>query len=169
MRIACPWIKRRLMQRNIEKRRVRLKRGLRAVPVMDIEVDDGNASQAMRSARVLSADRDTIEQTKTHRGGRLGVMSGGANGAKDVASLARHHSVYPGANAPGGTQGRHIGTLGSNGVRVDPGVSVTRSHCRNAAHVIDQLPRMDTQNLLFGRKRRLGALQIREFVGVQGG
>src|SRR3546814_6864931 len=66
-RTARARIKRPLMGRGVKEIGIGLEAGLRAVAVMDIEVDGGNAAKAMRGARGKRAQGDIVEEEKPNR------------------------------------------------------------------------------------------------------
>jgi hypothetical protein len=45
--------------------------------VVDVEIDDRDALEAVRLQRMRSADRDAVEDAEAHRAPALGVMAGG--------------------------------------------------------------------------------------------
>ena len=49
---------------------------LRAVAVVDVEIDDGDALGAMRGLRVARGDRRVVEEAEAHRGRDFGVVAG---------------------------------------------------------------------------------------------
>ncbi len=65
---------------------------LGAVAVMDVEIDDRHALEAMRQ-RVRGADGDVVEQAEPHRAVALGVVSRRTHRAERVAAFARQHEI----------------------------------------------------------------------------
>ena len=55
---------------------------------MDIEIDHGDALEAMHTARMHRRDRDIVEEAKAHRMMRLGVMPRRTHRAERVLRLA---------------------------------------------------------------------------------
>jgi hypothetical protein len=49
---------------------------LRAIAMMDIEIDDGDALGAMFCAGVMSRNRDVVEQTEAHGCVAFGMVTG---------------------------------------------------------------------------------------------
>ena len=66
---------------------------LGAVAVVDIEVDDGDAVQAVVLDEVVGCQGDVAEQAKAHGFAGLGVVSGRADGTEGVVDLAGHDHV----------------------------------------------------------------------------
>ncbi len=55
---------------------------------MHVELDDGDARQAVRVQRVHRPDGHCAKEAKAHRAGAFGVMPGRAAGNKGVARAA---------------------------------------------------------------------------------
>ena len=60
---------------------------------MHVEIDDGDALQAVRIERVLGGDGDVVENAKAHRRLRLGVMARRTHGAERHVIIARKHRI----------------------------------------------------------------------------
>src|SRR5690242_18291607 len=67
---------------------------LRAVAVMDVEIDDGNTLEPVLRAGMQCAHCNIVEQTESHRLGWCGMMSRRADSAECVLRLAGHDHVY---------------------------------------------------------------------------
>ena len=63
------------MARDEQHGRIRVERGLRAVAVMDVDVDDGDARGAVGAERG-GGDRDVVVEAEPHRAIGLGVVAG---------------------------------------------------------------------------------------------
>ena len=79
---------------------------LGAVAVMDIEIDDGHALDAVSGHRVRGADRDVVEEAEAHRAVALGMMTGRANRAERGAALAGYDEVRREHDGARGMTGR---------------------------------------------------------------
>ena len=66
---------------------------MRAVAVMDVEIDHGHPLGAMSGAGVQRRDRDRVEQAEAHGPRRLGMMAGRAYGAESVVGFACHDLI----------------------------------------------------------------------------
>ena len=66
-RRASPGVIGVLVSREIENRRIVPEDFLRAVPVMDVPVDDQNSFNAVLRLSVPRADRGVIKKAKSHR------------------------------------------------------------------------------------------------------
>src|SRR5439155_8648858 len=75
-RRAGAGIERILMRRAVEQRGVRLDYGLRALAVVDIEIEDGDAARAVLGLRMARADRHAVEQAEAARRVGRGMMAG---------------------------------------------------------------------------------------------
>jgi hypothetical protein len=60
---------------------------------MDIEIEDGDAPQAVHVQCMCGADGDVIEKTEAHCPIVFGVVTGRANGTERVRSLARQNGI----------------------------------------------------------------------------
>ena len=85
-RRAGAGIKRILVRRGVEQAAVALEGRLRAVAVMDVEIDDRDPGEPVHLARPQRADRGIVEQAKPHRPFGLGMMAGRADGAERVVA-----------------------------------------------------------------------------------
>ena len=81
-----------LERRNHQHARIVGEDRLGAVAVMDVEIDDRHAFEAVRQ-RVRGADGDVVEQAESHRAVALGVVSGRTHRAERVAAFARQHEI----------------------------------------------------------------------------
>ncbi len=76
------------MGRGVEQAFVGFERGLRAVAVMDVEIDDRHPLEAVHVAGPQGADRGVVEQAETHRPIGFGMVPGRAHRAKGIVGLA---------------------------------------------------------------------------------
>jgi hypothetical protein len=67
---------------------------LRAVAVVDVEIGDENAIDAVPALSVPRADRDVVEDAEAHTAARGRVMSRRSNRAERVSRAARHDSLH---------------------------------------------------------------------------
>ena len=86
-------IERVLERRDHQHPRIGGEDVLGAVAVMDVEIDDRHALDAMGGQRVRGADRDVVEQAEAHRAVALGVVARRAHGAEGGAAFAAHDEV----------------------------------------------------------------------------
>ena len=90
-----PWEPAVLVDRDRQHVGIGVERGLRAVAVVDVPVDDRDPSDVVRGDRVHRGERDVGEDAETHRPIGLGVMAGRAHervGVRHGAGRARHRS-----------------------------------------------------------------------------
>ena len=68
---------------------------LRAIAVMNVEIDDGDALDAMLGASIGRSDGNIVEQTKAHNAVAFGVVAGRAYLAERVGDARHriHHSI----------------------------------------------------------------------------
>ena len=67
---------------------------LGTIAVMHIEIRNCDAPQAMGCHRMRRADRDIVENTKSHRTGAFCMMAGRADVAKSILDFFIHHQVH---------------------------------------------------------------------------
>src|SRR5579872_1882904 len=84
---------RHLMGRAIHRVLVAPENVLRAVAVMDVEINNGDALGAMDGARVARRDRSVVEEAEAHRRLGLGVMARRAHRDESVGAAPAHHRV----------------------------------------------------------------------------
>jgi len=113
------WLARLLSGRGIEEARVDLDIACVPVDVMDVEIDDGGATQTRTSARPLRRDRDVVEEQNPMAAAARRRWQGGRTAQKALvastaitASTARH-------TAPTGAA-RLARARRQHGVGVDP-------------------------------------------------
>jgi hypothetical protein len=108
-----------LVGRGVEKAGVGGEGILRAVAVVHVEIEDGNALEPVDRAGVQRADGDVVEQAKSHGPAALGVVAGGPHRAKGIAALARRHRIHGTAQRPHRAQRRLPRAGGNGGVEVE--------------------------------------------------
>ncbi len=86
-------IKRHLVRRAVKHRRIIPEDILRAIAVMDIPIDDGNALGAMLLLCMPGGYRGMIEQAKTHRRGLFGMVAGRTRCHEDIVCSAGKYIV----------------------------------------------------------------------------
>ena len=89
-----------LVEADEEDGRVVLEAGLRAVAVVDVEVDDRDAPDAVVALQVAGGDRDVGEEAESHRPVGLGVVARRADGGEGATRLAGHHASQQRSTAP---------------------------------------------------------------------
>ncbi|MGC4030769.1 MAG: hypothetical protein QM754_03335 [Tepidisphaeraceae bacterium] len=99
---AGAWIARLrvLVNAGIENRGVVVKRCLRSVPVVNVEIDDRYAFKTEALLGVSRRNGDVIEQAKPHRPVRLGMMAGRANGSEASFDSPLKHRRGAGHRCP---------------------------------------------------------------------
>src|SRR5205823_5300406 len=95
-------IERELVGRGIKEARIVGEAGLRAIAVMDVEIDHRDAGEAVRLARPQRPNRDIVEEAEAHRPPRLGMMAGWAHRAEGVVGFARDDRIDGSDYRPGG-------------------------------------------------------------------
>ena len=82
----------RLMRRAEQHRFIRPENILRAIAVMDVEIDDGDALGAMGGLRVARRDRDIVEEAEAHRISRR-RRDGRAGATRDEGGVGRRRVI----------------------------------------------------------------------------
>ena len=112
-------IERHLVGRAVEHRRIVPEDVLRAVAVMDVPVDDGDALGAMLLLRMAGGDRGIVEQAKAHRGRALGMVAGRPRRDEDIVGRARIDVVDRGVGGADRRQRRLPALRAHRGIGVD--------------------------------------------------
>ena len=81
------------MRRAIHDGLVRPEDVLRAVAVMDVEIDDGRAGDAVLALRIARRDGGVVEKTKAHWPCRLGMVAGRPRRDEGVGGLLGQNLV----------------------------------------------------------------------------
>jgi len=141
-----------LVRRAHQHARVVLEDVLAPVAVVDVEVDEGDALQAVEVGGVPDPDGDVVEEAESHRGGALGVVARRTHAAERRRRLAGEHQVgrqHDGARrAQGGDGGERVHVR----VRVHVDVAFQR---RRAERLLHMLGRVGPRELRLRRQRRL--------------
>ena len=153
-----PGIERVLVRRDVEHAAVVPERVLRAVAVVHVEVDDRDALEAVRRARVCRRDGDVVEQAEAHRLHRRRVMAGRPHEAVRRCHVAAHHGIDRVQRAADDVRRDVVRTRRDQRVRIDPAAALLAC----SPHGID-VARVVHQRQLVGRCRaRRDARQLRE-------
>ena len=88
------------MGRGVDQIVVGFECGLRAVAVVDVEIDDRHPVEAVRLARPQRPDGGVVEQAKAHRPVGFGVMARRAHRAKGVVGLSATTASTAAMTAP---------------------------------------------------------------------
>ena len=124
---------------------------------MHVEIDDGDALQAVMRQRMHRRHRDVVEETETHRQTTFRVMPRRTHGAKSVLDLARHDEIDSQDSGPSGTECRLPGVRIHGRIRIEMDDAMRRRTFFQACQV---RCRMHAQQLLERRQRRLVMHQI---------
>ena len=108
---------RELVRRHVEHVGIRIEDPLRAVAMMHVEVDDGDARQALRTG-VGRRDGDVVEQTKAHRAIALGVMARRTH-ERERRTVAGERVLDAGEDGARGERGDIAGVWRGEGVGVE--------------------------------------------------
>ena len=152
------------MRRRVEKIGVALEHRLRAVAVMDVEIDHGDAAQPVIGACVQAGQRHVVEQAESHRLVRLGVMAGRAHRADRVLGLAAGHGVDRGENGAGRAERGFARAGRDDRVAVDHRAAHRRDHAEDA---VDEFGRMAERQEAGIGHRRLAPIERRELGRLQ--
>ncbi|MDR6408670.1 UNVERIFIED_ORG: hypothetical protein ABIC62_002060 [Burkholderia sp. 1595] len=134
---------------------------LRAVTVMNIEVDDRDALQLVYFASVSRGDRSLIEDTKTHCPRRLGMMTAWTRRAERVARLPVHYRIDAGTRRANAAHDGFPGTWRHHRVAgIERHITSLRG---NLLDLVDERRVVDQLHLLECAQRRLAPFQRREF------
>ncbi len=119
-------IERHLMGRGVHDAAIAPEDVLRAIAVVHVEIDDGDALEPMRGLGVARGDRGVVEETKTHRRRRFGVVSGRPRRDEGVVDAPARHFVH-GVNRPARRAKRGLpGPRRHRGVRVELNAPLAR-------------------------------------------
>ncbi len=67
---------------------------LRAIAVMHIPIDDGDALRAVGALGMARGDGNIVEKTEAHGPVLLGMVAGWSHGDKGILGLAAHHGIH---------------------------------------------------------------------------
>ena len=168
-----------LKRAHHQRARVAAENVFGAVAVMHVEIDDGDALEAMLLERVHGGDGDVVEQAEAHGAAAHRMVPRRAHAAKGAVRLPVQHQV--------GGKHRRAGRVqrGVPGMRIHRGIRVQmngaalrragadmadvfhRMHPRQAAHVRlrrmvmrEVLPNAGGDQLVFDRAQPLRALRV---------
>ena len=102
-----------------------------AVAVMHVEVNYGDALEAVLLDRVRRRHADIVEDAKSHRAAARGVVAAGAHRAKCVFHLARHHLIDRKHTGAGRAQRRVEGMRVHRRIRVKLRITLGRRVLEN--------------------------------------
>ena len=145
------------MQGDREHAGIVVERRLGAVAVVDVPVDDGDASEAARGAQVVCRDGDVAEQAEPHALARERVVTRRAAERVDVVDLAVEHGVAGGHHAAG----REQGDLVRAGPERRQPARVAAVVVRQRLDVVDVGALVEAADLLDGGHPRLDRPQLR--------
>jgi hypothetical protein len=94
------------MGREVLHRGVALEDVLRAVAVVDVEIEDRDSGKPVRGERLSCACGHAVEKAEAHGALAFGMVAGRAHGAEGVAAIARDHRVDRRAGGAGRAQYR---------------------------------------------------------------
>ncbi len=127
---------------------------LRAVAVMDIEIDDRDPGEAAPLERVLRGDGDIAEDAEPHGRLGLGVMSRRPASHEGRPGLPVEHGIDGRDGAPDATERR----LERAGRHVRIAVEGDRARCRRGRpDPVEIAPRVTEKHVVVGSLRRLPA------------
>jgi hypothetical protein len=149
-------IERHLMGRAIEQVAIGPEDVLRAIAVMDVEIDDRDALGIVALAGIESGNGGIVEEAKAHGPARFGMMAGRAHRAKDIMRFPTEDGVDARDRGTRGALGRLERARRHEGIHVDLGESVRR---RGLADLGQIAVGMDAHDIFIARQRRLLALQ----------
>ncbi|MNV35487.1 hypothetical protein D3C71_1269350 [compost metagenome] len=128
---------------------------LGAIAVVHVEIDDGDALQAIFVTRIGGSDGHVVEQAEAHRGAGGGVVAGRAHRAEGDRVFAEHHRIHRGHTGAGRMQGGAGRAGRGHGVHVD---QAQRLGLR-LEHQVDQFAVVDPGQLAQLCRRCLAPVQ----------
>ena len=120
---------------------------LRAVAVMDVEIDDRDALGAVGRLGVTRGDGRIVEEAKAHRRRDFGMMAGRARGDEGVSDLLGHHLVDCEYRAPCRAKGRLERAGRHRGVVVDGRAPLRRRPRADRLDIVERMDALDRRNL----------------------
>ena len=103
------------MDAEVKDGRVIVEGLLCAVSMVDVPVNDGDATEPIAVLEIFGPDGNVVEETKPHGVVPFGMMSRGADGAEGVGRPSTHHGVNGGQDSPGRHRGGVVGSRGADG------------------------------------------------------
>ena len=122
------------MGRRIEQGRIVPEIRLRAVTVVNVEIDHGDALKAVRALRMTAGDGNGVEQAEPHGSIRFGMMARRSHSTEHGIGLARHDRVYRLARGTDGPQGCFTGPRRHDRITVDLDKAGIRDRIQDGAH-----------------------------------
>ena len=116
--------------------RIFVERVLGAVAVVDVEIEDRDALEAVRLDGVHGADRHVVEDAEAHGAIGRGVMPGRAHGAEGAAHFRRHHHVGRGDHGTRRVQRRRKRLGVHRRVGIEVCVATLRRGLEDELHVV---------------------------------
>ena len=95
------------MGRGIEQARILLEDCLRAIAMVDVEVDDSDPVKTMNGAGLMGPDGHIVEDAESHGNACLGVMTGRAHRAEGIGDLTAGHRIHGGRKGACRAQGSY--------------------------------------------------------------
>ena len=132
---AAVRVERMLERRHHQHAGIALEDVLGAVAVVDVEVDDRDAFEAVRLEGVRGADGDVVEEAEAHRAAALGVVPGRPHGAERGRALLLQHEVDAEHDGAGGVACRGQRVRVERGVRVEVVQSLLGARGLDLEHV----------------------------------
>ncbi len=94
--------------------------------MVHVEIQDRDASIAVRSQRMRGADSDVVEQAKAHGLVALGMVSGRPDRAERVVCLAQGDEIHGCNDGAGGAPGGIKRARADHGIRIESSQAVCR-------------------------------------------
>jgi hypothetical protein len=81
--------------------------------VVDVPINDGHTLHTVPFLSMARANRDIVEEAKSHRGGWTGVMPRGSHRAEGILHISREHRIHNFDHPTRGMQGNLTGLCGN--------------------------------------------------------
>ena len=132
-------IERHLVGRRVHDGRIVPEDVLGAVAVVDVEIDDGDALDAVRRLRVPGGDRRVVEEAEAHRRRRLGVVAGRPCGDEGVVDAAHDDLVDGECRSAGRAQSRFEGAGRHRRVGIELDRALGRAGALDRLDVVERM------------------------------
>jgi hypothetical protein len=129
---------------------------LRAIAVVDIEIENGNAFQAQNIERLRGTHGDIVEDTETHGKVAFGVMARRSHGTESVLEFAFDDGTHRRRDGTGRAQGRIAGTGREHGIAIKLALP---DHGNGGKNFVDISEGMDAAELFAAGFRRLAPVE----------
>jgi len=136
-------IERHLVGRAIHHAGIGPENLLRAVAVMDVEIDDRDALQAVPLLRMPRRDRHIVEEAETHGPRGLGMVAGRAHRHERIGGPFFDHLVDRQRRAAGPAQRRLEAAGRHGGVGIEPHESLLRGGRLDFPHIVERVAKRD--------------------------